>query len=68
MEEVIKIFKLSECQPDDGERVVLFYENEWSIYCYNAEYNCWDSEDGDDFDHTTEPNDCWFRLPENPKI
>lgn len=61
----IEIFTLAEQEPEPDERVMVWNGNynEWDPQVFNKEYECWDTEDGDDYDFDLNENDRWFRLP-----
>lgn len=62
----IEIFTLEERKPNHDERVMVWSEEfyEWRPQVYNAMEECWDTEDGDDFDKNLDKYDRWFCLPE----
>ena len=65
----IEIFKLSEQEPNQDERVMVCKEKwkDWFPQCFNKGCNCWDTEDGDDYECDLNPDDFWFRMPKKPK-
>lgn len=64
----IETFSLAEQEPRQDERVMVWDNRlkQWSPQYYNKECNCWDTEDGDDYDRDLKDEDVWFRLPANP--
>lgn len=58
--------------PEDGQRVLTWneYYKECRIQVFNEEYECWDTEDGDDFEYklTDTIIRYWMELPNNPKF
>lgn len=66
MKTEIEIFTLAEKEPEPDERVMVRCNtwSEWHPQVFNKEYNCWDTEDGDDYDFDLDETDRWFRLPE----
>lgn len=66
MKTEIEIFTLAEKEPEPDERVMVMCKcwSEWHPQVFNKEYNCWDTEDGDDYDFDLDETDRWFRLPE----
>lgn len=44
---------IDEKHPEDGQRVLVWNSkyNDSSIQVFNEEYQCWDTEDGDDFEY-----------------
>lgn len=65
----IEIFRLSEQEPNQDERVMVWKEKwkDWCPQCFNKEYDCWDTEDGDDYECDLNPDDLWFRMPKKPE-
>ena len=63
----VDIFRISEKTPEQDEYVMVkrYCVNYWVPKVYNAYYNCWDTEDGDDYDSDVDENDIWMRLPNN---
>ena len=63
----VDIFRISEKTPEQDEYVMVkrYCANYWVPKVYNAHYNCWDTEDGDDYDSDVDENDIWMRLPSN---
>lgn len=61
----IEIFTLAEQEPRQDERVMVWNEKfkEWDPQVFNKECECWDQEDGDDYERDLQPTDHWFRLP-----
>ena len=61
----IEIFTLAEQEPKQYERVMVWNERfkEWIPQVFNKECDCWDCEDGDDYECNLQPTDRWFRLP-----
>jgi hypothetical protein len=58
-------------KPEDGQRVLTWnnYYNEPRIQVYNEEYQCWDLEDGDDFEYPIDDYRYiiyWQPLPGKP--
>jgi hypothetical protein len=43
--------------------VKRYREGYWAAKVYNTHYNCWDTEDGDDYERGLRDNDVWMRLP-----
>ena len=66
MKTEVEIFTLAEKEPEPDERVMVRCNtwSEWHPQVFNKEYNCWDTEDGDDYDFDLDETDRWFRLPE----
>lgn len=62
--------KLSIEEPKDNERVLVWDSKykECTIRVFNKEYNCWDTEDGDDYFCELSGYEFWMRLPEEPKL
>lgn len=61
---------IKETQPEDGQRVLTWHNkcfNEARIQVYNKLYQCWDSEDGDDYECELDDAPYWMPLPENPE-
>jgi len=65
--------KTSEKQPDKKENVrvsqvpcLAFYKNEIRVLYFNHTHECWDNEDGDDFECRIEDVEYWMLLPEKP--
>jgi len=64
----IEIFTLAEQEPRQDERVMVWKEK-WRGWCpqvFNKKCDCWDDEEGDDYDCDLDPQDLWFSLPKNP--
>lgn len=63
----VDIFRIAEKVPDQDEYVMVkrYSESYWAPKVYNAYYNCWDTEDGDDYDCDVDEKDIWMRLPDN---
>lgn len=63
----VDIFRIAEKVPAQDEYVMVkrYREGYWAPKVYNAHYNCWDTEDGDDYDCDVDENDIWMRLPKN---
>lgn len=63
----VDIFRIAEKVPAQDEYVMVkrYREGYWAAKVYNAHYNCWDTEDGDDYDCDIDENDIWMRLPKN---
>lgn len=59
-------------KPKDDQRVLTWneYYKECRIQVFNEEYECWDTEDGDDFEYklTDAIIRYWMKLPNNPKF
>lgn len=58
-------------KPEDGQRILTWnnYYNEPRIQVYNEEYQCWDTEDGDDFEYQIDDHKYiiyWQPLPGKP--
>lgn len=64
-------------KPEDGERVLTWdnYFNEPRIQVFNETYQCWDTEDGDDFEYSLNDTlsdgktlriEFWMKLPKKP--
>lgn len=64
----IEILALSEQKPEQDQRVMVWSEKfkEWRPQVFNKECECWDTEDGDDYERDFDENDMWFSLPNNP--
>lgn len=62
--------KLSIEEPKDHERVLVWDTefNECTIRVFNKSYNCWDTEDGDDYDCGLSSYEFWMKLPEEPEL
>lgn len=60
-----EIFRIAEKTPEQDEYVLLkgHNKNYWTPKVYNAYYNCWDTEDGDNYYCDADENDVWLRLP-----
>lgn len=69
MKTEIEIFTLDEQEPNQDELVMVWKEKwkSWNQLVFNKEYDCWDTEDGDDYACDLGPKDFWFRLPADPK-
>ena len=65
----IDLYALVVKEPKHDERVMVWNERfrEWQPQVFNKECDCWDSEDGDDYERDLEPTDKWFRLPGSPE-
>lgn len=63
----VDIFRIAEKVPDQDEYVIVkrYWVDHWTPKVYNAHYNCWDTEDGDDYDCDVDENDIWMRLPKS---
>lgn len=61
----VEIFRIAEKTPEQDEYVMVkrYEEGYWTPKVYNAYYNCWDTEDGDDYEYDVDENDIWMRLP-----
>lgn len=61
----VEIFRISEKIPGQDEYVLVKRQEKgyWTPKVYNAYDNCWDTEDGDDYDIDVDENDIWLRLP-----
>jgi len=67
---------VKERMPNDGERVLVWNnkQGEPTLQVYNKDYECWDTEDGDDFDFQVgavcgngeKIVEYWMPLPEKP--
>ena len=57
-------------QPADGERVLTWNNesNEPRIQVFNKLYQCWDTEDGDDFEYELDEATHWQSLPGEPVV
>ena len=66
----VDIFRIAEKTPEQDEYVLIkrYGEGYWTPKVYNAYYNCWDTEDGDDYSYDVDENDIWMRLPKNIDI
>lgn len=64
----IEIFTLAEQEPNRDERVMVWqkYWKEWHPQVFNKACDCWDTDDGDDYDRDLAPDDLWFRPPKKP--
>ena len=62
---------INEEQPHDGERVLTWNKKfcEVRIQVFNEEYECWDTEDGDDFEFKLDDQiiKYWMSLPNKPE-
>ena len=60
----VDIFRIAEKTPEQDEYVLTkrYGEDYWTPKVYNAYYNCWDTEDSDDY-YDVDENDIWMRLP-----
>ena len=56
-------------QPQDNERVLTWNKRfgEARIQVFNKSCECWDKEDGDDFEYSLDTNiiQHWMHLPQN---
>lgn len=68
MKTTVEVFVIATKTPADGEKVAVWNERckEWEMLCYNKHYDCWDDEDGDDYNRDINPGDTWFSLPAAP--
>lgn len=68
---------IKESSPNDGERVLVWDEcwQDGRILTYNEDYQCWDTDDGDDFEMSLDepqpqhPDKCrviWWARIEKP--
>ena len=65
-------------KPEDGQRVLTWNNRcgEPRIQVFNEEYQCWDMEDGDDYEYTLDETmqdgrlvvSHWQPLPGKPEI
>ena len=64
MKKEIEIYTLAEHEPEQDERVMVWKETwkGWYPQVFNKECDCWDTEDGDDYDCDLDPKDKWFSL------
>ena len=64
MKKEIEIFTLAEHEPEEFERVMVCRSGrkEWNPQVYNKHYECWDTEDGDDYGCDLNIEDKWFSL------
>lgn len=55
-------------KPNDGERVLIWNAvwNIVTIQTWNENYQCWDTDDGDDFEWETDLCKYWMELPSSP--
>ena len=60
---------IKETEPKDGQRVLVWNEllDQANIQTWNENYQCWDTEDGDDYEHDIDDCPYWMELPEEPK-
>ena len=67
MKATIDLYTLKDKEPEQYERVMVWNDRfgQWDLQCYNKDYDCWDTEDGDDYDRDLNPQDIWFSLPSN---
>lgn len=71
-----KWIDIKETQPEDGQRVLTWNNkfHETRIQAFNEEYQCWDTEDGDDIEFKLEDTmkngtpiiSYWQPLPKKP--
>ena len=68
MKTTVEVFVITTKTPTDGEKVAVWNESrkEWEMLCFNKHYDCWDDEDGDDYNRDIKPGDAWFSLPAAP--
>lgn len=61
----VEIFRLSEKTPEQDEYVMVKEQGMgcWKPQVFNKICNCWDTEDGDDYERGLRDNDVWLRLP-----
>lgn len=61
--------KLSECCPEDGERVLILKTGcvFWEVAVYNRFDNCFDDSEGDDYMYDFNDVEYWMRIPKAPK-
>lgn len=59
MKTEIEIFALSEQEPKQDQRVMVWKEKwkGWYPQVFNKECDCWDTEDGDDYERDFDEND-----------
>ena len=64
----LEIYTIKEKIPNDSERVLVWNKKfkQWNFQVYNDHYNCWDTEDGDDYDGDVKFDDIWCK-PEKPE-
>lgn len=63
----VDIFRIAEKYPEQDEYVLVKEQGTgcWKPQVFNKMCNCWDTEDGDDYDYDVDENDIWMRLPSN---
>lgn len=68
--EMNKWIKLVDQKPQDRQRVLVFNETcrEATIQVYNDYDQCWDTEDGDDYEFDLSNGIYWSPIPDNPYI
>lgn len=62
---------INEERPKDGERVITWNNKfkEVRIQVFNEEHECWDTEDGDDFEFKLDDQiiKYWMNIPNKPE-
>lgn len=48
-------------------KVIVYYNEEVMMLCFNHEHECWDDESGDDYYCDVEDVEYWMPLPKEPK-
>jgi len=68
MKVTVDLYALGVKEPKQDERVMVWITSQqcWYPQVFNKECNCWDTEDGDDYECDLNPQDIWFSLPSNP--
>ena len=72
-EDKVKIYfkwiKTEDEVPEDDERVLAKMKDragwDWTVRVWNEHYNCWDDEDGDDYECDREDVEVWMRIKEH---
>ena len=61
---------IKEIEPKDDQRVLTWNTlwNEVRIQTWNENYQCWDTNDGDDYEFDMDVCLYWMELPEEPKM
>ena len=69
-----KWIKTSEQKPEripnvkySNPKVIVWYQGEVTMLCFNHEHECWDDESGDDYLCDIDNVEYWMPLPNPPK-
>ena len=59
---------IKEEKPKDDQRVLVWNDLHCQVtrQVWNNDYQCWDTEDGDDYEFDMENCPYWMELPEEP--